>query len=65
MFYATANFAKSLGLVGDAVGVGIVKVQQVYGAGNVWLLHLLAALGLSHCRGAMVSIYSMEILPHK
>ena len=45
MFYATANFAKSLGLVGDAVGVGIVKVQQLYGAGNVWLLHLLAAPG--------------------
>ena len=45
MFYATTNFAKSLRLVGDAVGVGIVKVQQLYGAGNVWLLHLLAAPG--------------------
>ena len=65
MFYAATNYAKSLGLVGDAVGQGIVKVQQLYGEGNAWLLHLLAALGLSHCRGAMVSIYSLEILPHK
>ena len=45
MFYATTNFAKSLRLVGDAVGLGIVKVQQLSGEGNVWLLHLLAALG--------------------
>ena len=65
MFYAANNFAKTLRLVGDAEGLGIVKVQQLYGEGNVWLLYLLAALGLSHCRGAMVSIYSMEILPHK
>ena len=65
MFYASTNYAKSLWLVGDAIGQIIVKVQQLYGEGNVWLLYLLAALGLSHCRGAMVSIYSMEILPHK
>ena len=44
MFYAATNYAKSLRLVGDAVGLGIVKVQQLYGEGNVWLLHLLAAL---------------------
>ena len=45
MFYATTNFAKSLRLIGEAVGLGIVKVQQLYGAGNVGLLHLLAAPG--------------------
>ena len=65
IFYAATNYAKSLKLVGNAVGLGIVTVQQLYGEDNVLLLHLLAALGLSHCRGAMVSIYSMEILPHK
>ena len=65
MFYAANNFAKTLRLVGDAEGLGIVKVQQLYGEGNVWLLYLLAALGLSHCRGAMESIYSMGILPQK
>ena len=51
MFYATTNFAKSLRLVGDAVGLGIVKVQQLYGEGNVWLLHLLAAPGLLALQG--------------
>ena len=45
MFYAATNYAKSLRLVGDAVGLGIVKVQQLYGEGNVWLLHLLAVPG--------------------
>ena len=45
MFYAANNFAKTLRLVGDAEGLGIVKVQQLYGEGNVWLLHLLAVPG--------------------
>ena len=51
MSYATINFLKSPRLVGDAVGLGIVKVQQLYGEGNVWLLHLLAAPGLLALQG--------------
>ena len=34
MCYAANNFAKTLRLVGDAEGLGIVKVQQLYGEGN-------------------------------
>ena len=45
MFYSTTNFSRSLRHVGDAVGLGIVKVQQLYGEGNVWLINLLAAPG--------------------
>ena len=65
MFYAATNYAKSLKLVGNAVGMGVVKAEQLYGEDNVWVLHLLAALGLSHCRAVMVSSYSLEILPHR
>ena len=64
MFYAANNFAKTLRLVGDAEGLGIVKVQQLYGEGNVWLLHLLAVPGpLAFQGGHDVKLFTGD-LPH-
>ena len=54
MFYATTNFAKSLRLIGEAVGLGIVKVQQLYARAMSGSSTFLLYPGLSHCRGAMV-----------